>query len=164
MSTGELVAGLALGLSLILVVLAVWQGTRLGQLERQMHALRKGSGKSGPLSLIELIEAQGASIEAARADIEALKQSVETLERSVARSVQCVGLVRFNPFQDTGGDQSFALALLDAQGNGVVMSSLHSRTVTRFYAKAIKGGTSQLSLSAEEAQALQEAMGGASAK
>ena len=53
------------------------------------------------------------------------------------RAFQRVGLVRFNPFEDTGGNQSFALALLDAEGNGWVLSSLHARTGTRVYAKPI---------------------------
>jgi hypothetical protein len=66
--------------------------------------------------------------------------------------------VRFNPFADTGGDQSFALALLDAKGNGVVVSSLHTRTATRFYAKPVAGGASTLSLSDEEVRALKQAM------
>ena len=71
--------------------------------------------------------------------------------------MQFVGLVRFNPFDDTGGDQSFALALLDGRGDGVVISSLHGRTGTRFYAKPVKAGTSTLSLSDEEVQALKQA-------
>jgi hypothetical protein len=75
----------------------------------------------------------------------------------VTHSVQHVGLVRYNPFQDTGGDQSFALALLDKQGDGVVISSLHSRTMTRFYAKPIKGGVAVVSLSEEEVTAVQQA-------
>jgi hypothetical protein len=73
--------------------------------------------------------------------------------------VQHVGLVRYNPFQDTGGDQSFALALLDKQGDGVVISSLHSRTMTRFYAKPIKAGIAVVSLSEEEVKAVQQAFG-----
>lgn len=162
MSAGELVAALALILSLILGIVVIVQSLRLSRLEKQWRALRRGSGLSaGPVSLVELIEGQGANLEATRSDLEALKQAVGTIEGSVARSVQCVGLVRFNPFQDTGGDQSFALALLDRQGNGVVMSSLHSRTITRFYAKPVKGGTSHLPLSTEEVQAVQEAMGNA---
>jgi hypothetical protein len=72
--------------------------------------------------------------------------------------VQYIGLVRYNPFEDAGGDQSFALALLDRQGDGVVISSLHGRTATRFYAKSVKGGASPLSLSNEEAKALKQAM------
>jgi hypothetical protein len=85
--------------------------------------------------------------------------SVSALDAAVTGSVQNVGLVRFNPFQDTGGDQSFALALLDKKGDGVVISSLHSRTSTRMYARPIKGGAANSSLSGEEAQAVQQAMG-----
>ena len=73
--------------------------------------------------------------------------------------MQHVGLVRYNPFQDTGGDQSFAIALLDQHGDGVVFSSLHNRSLTRIYAKPVKGGASALSLSEEEVQAVQQALG-----
>ena len=69
------------------------------------------------------------------------------LEAAGRRAIQRVGLVRFNPFEDTGGNQSFALALTDATGNGFVVSSLHSRTGTRVYAKAITGGRSDGALS-----------------
>ena len=57
-----------------------------------------------------------------------------------ATAFQRVGLVRYNPFEETGGNQSFALALLDADGDGWVLSSLHARSGTRVYAKAITAG------------------------
>ena len=79
------------------------------------------------------------------------------LEESSPRAFQRVGLVRFNPFEDTGGNQSFALALLDADGNGWVLSSLHARTGTRIYAKAIHGGRSDGALSEEETTAIKQA-------
>ena len=66
--------------------------------------------------------------------------------------------MRFNPFEDTGGNQSFALAILDAQGSGIVVSSLHSRTGTRVYGKAITGGRAEAALSDEEAEALRLAL------
>ena len=53
------------------------------------------------------------------------------LEGVGRRSIQRVGIVRYNPFEDTGGNQSFALALTDAKGDGFVISSLHTRTGTR---------------------------------
>ena len=56
------------------------------------------------------------------------------------QAFQRVGLVRYNPFEETGGNQSFALALLDADGDGWVLSSLHARSGTRVYAKAITRG------------------------
>jgi hypothetical protein len=68
------------------------------------------------------------------------------------------GLVRFNPFAGTGGNQSFCLALLDGEDNGLVISSLHSREVTRIYAKPIKKGKSAgYQLSTEEIQAIKNA-------
>jgi len=67
--------------------------------------------------------------------------------------------VRFNPFEDVGGDQSFAIALLDQHGNGLVLSSLHNRAETRVYAKPIQAGRSEYTLSAEEQQALAQAYG-----
>ena len=76
------------------------------------------------------------------------------LERDLRRSYSRVGLVRFNPFEDTGGNQSFALALLDAAGNGFVISSLHARNMTRVYAKAVAAGKAEAALSAEETEAL----------
>ena len=60
--------------------------------------------------------------------------------RPSAAPFQRIGLVRFNPFEDTGGNQSFALALLDQAGDGFVVSSLHARAGTRVYGKAVAKG------------------------
>ena len=65
-------------------------------------------------------------------------------------------MVRFNPFEDTGGQQSFALAMLDARGSGVVISSLHSRQATRVYLKQITEGKSDTQLGNEEAEAIRQ--------
>ena len=79
------------------------------------------------------------------------------LEAAQRRAFQRVGLVRYNPFEETGGNQSFALALLDAAGDGWVLSSLHARAGTRVYAKAIKAGRADAGLSAEETAAIDQA-------
>ncbi len=79
------------------------------------------------------------------------------LEVAQQRAFQRVGLVRYNPFEETGGNQSFALVLLDATGDGWILSSLHARTGTRVYAKAIKSGRSDAGLSAEETAAIEQA-------
>ncbi len=81
------------------------------------------------------------------------------LERDLRRTFSRVGLVRYNPFEETGGNQSFALALLDVEGNGWVLSSLHARTGTRVYAKAIARGRSDTALSDEESEAIRKASG-----
>jgi hypothetical protein len=72
--------------------------------------------------------------------------------------LQRVGLVRYNPFEETGGNQSFALALLDAKGDGIVVSSLHARAGTRVYAKTVAGGQSEAALSDEESEAVRQAL------
>jgi hypothetical protein len=65
--------------------------------------------------------------------------------------------VRFNPFADKGGDQSFAVALLDDLGDGVVFTGLHSRTDVRVYCKPVVGGASTYPLTNEEAEAITRA-------
>jgi hypothetical protein len=67
-------------------------------------------------------------------------------------------LVRFNPFSDTGGEQSFVVSLLDGGGNGILLTSLHGRGVTRIYAKKVTAGKTDQELSHEERQALTEAL------
>ena len=76
---------------------------------------------------------------------------VTTLETKNIKNIQRVGMKRFNPFGDTGGNQSFSMALLDANNDGVVLSSLHGRSGTRIYAKPVKSGKQlEHELSSEE--------------
>ncbi|HHY61235.1 MAG TPA: DUF4446 family protein [Clostridia bacterium] len=89
--------------------------------------------------------------------IEALEQKTAGLEERLAQAIQKVGLVRYNAFQDVGSDQSFSLALLDSQDDGVVLTSLYGRDECRLFAKPVKKGQSRYKLSAEERLALDRA-------
>lgn len=81
--------------------------------------------------------------------------SIKDLHKKNQSNLQKIGFMRFNPFADTGGNQSFVLTLLDEKHNGIVLSSLHSRENTRIYAKKINQGQSpDQSLSKEEEQLL----------
>ena len=91
--------------------------------------------------------------------VDLLDVRATTLEREGRKAFQRLGVVRYNPFDDTGGNQSFVVALLDADGDGVLLTSLHSRQATRLYAKPVRGGRSDASLSAEEVEALGIALG-----
>ena len=91
--------------------------------------------------------------------VDSVAGRLPVVEEQGKRAVQHVGIVRFNPFEDTGGNQSFALALLDSQRDGFVVSSLHSRQNTRIYLKAITAGRSETALSDEESEALRKAGG-----
>jgi len=91
-------------------------------------------------------------------EISAINKAVAKLKLDLNLSLQKIGFVRFNPFSQTGGDQSFSLALLDNRNNGIVFSSLHSRENTRLYAKTVKNGKSEdYELSKEELKAIQYA-------
>jgi hypothetical protein len=79
------------------------------------------------------------------------KNEIHKLKTDSQAHVQHVNLKRFNPFGDTGGDQSFILGILDGNMDGVVITSLHSRENTRFYVKSVEGGVgTDHPLSAEE--------------
>ncbi|HEY3523227.1 MAG TPA: DUF4446 family protein [Candidatus Limnocylindrales bacterium] len=148
------VGGLAIVVAvLVLALLALT--IRLRRLSRRLDRLT--AGESGR-SLEAVIEAQLATVARASRQVEELGSRSTTLEATTRRSLQRIGLVRYNPFEDTGGNQSFALALLDAEGNGFVVSSLHARAVTRVYAKAVTAGQGDGALSNEEADAVRRAL------
>ena len=86
--------------------------------------------------------------------VESVDQLAHRLEKAAFFSLQHLGVVRYNPFSGTGGDQSFAIALVDGHGNGVVVSSLHARDLTRVYAKPLQKWESAYSLTDEEKQAI----------
>lgn len=90
-------------------------------------------------------------------EVEKISQSLEDLKKQGNFSIQKVGIVRYNPFSNVGGDQSFSVALLDGDNNGVVITSLFSRDGNRVYGKALKSGASEYSLSKEEKQAIEKA-------
>jgi hypothetical protein len=77
--------------------------------------------------------------------------------RTAGVALSHIGMVRFDAFEDAGGAQSFALALIDDDGDGIVLTSLHSRSATRLYLKGVRRGVSDLPLSAEEMRALTNA-------
>jgi hypothetical protein len=125
------------------------------RLRRRLDGLTRGAEGKG---LDAVLDAHVDKVYAVARELDELSARAAILEAAGRRAIQRVGLVRYNPFEDTGGNQSFALALTDAAGNGLVLSSLHSRTGTRIYAKAIAGGRSDGALSAEEAEALRVAL------
>ena len=91
-------------------------------------------------------------------DIDYLKAYCDKIQKEGLLHIQKIGLLRFNPFRDTGGDQSFILCLLDSNDTGVIISGLYSRSGTRWYAKrVVKGKGLEHELSEEEKAALKMA-------
>jgi hypothetical protein len=83
---------------------------------------------------------------------------IKSLEDICEITIQKTGIIRFNPFNEMGGNQSFVIALLDNKNNGFVISSLFVKEGNRVYAKAIKGGKSDHLLSNEEVEAINKAI------
>jgi hypothetical protein len=150
---------LTIGLGVVtglLVLLVGWLLLRTGRLGRRLDALTRGAAGD---SLESTLSRHLDRIDEVVTAIDQLEARAAVMEGLQRRSFQRVGLVRYNPFEDTGGNQSFAIALLDQVGDGFVVSSLHARTGTRVYAKAVAGGRAESQVSAEEQEALRLAMG-----
>lgn len=124
-------------------------------IDARLAGLTRGSGGH---DLEAVLDAHLDKVFAVARELDEIAARTAVLEAAQKRSFQRVGLVRFNPFEETGGNQSFVLALLDARGDGWVLSSLHARSGTRVYAKGIKAGRGDAALSDEEAAAIRQAM------
>lgn len=90
-------------------------------------------------------------------EIKKLSVRLEKFEKAEPCFFQKLGLVRFNPFKEMGGDQSFSLALLDKENSGFIITSLNSRQGNRIFAKPLDKGSSSYQLSEEEKQAIEQA-------
>ena len=88
-----------------------------------------------------------------------VSEELSVVREMAESSIQKVGVIRFNPFKGVGGDQSFAIALLDSKNNGFVISSIYMREGGRTYTKPIKNGKSEYTLSEEEEGAIKKAIG-----
>lgn len=119
------------------------------------NKLAEGVGKEGLRGLLEeLIRGNNEN----KKDIENLTRYCDRIEKEGHFHIQKVGLLRFNPFKDTGGDQSFILSLVDSNDTGVIISGLYSRSGLRWYAKKVINGVgAEHELSADEKKALKEA-------
>jgi hypothetical protein len=151
--------GLYLWLIVFLLVLLslLWLAMlqrRLSELRRRYAALLTGA--SGE-DLGVLLTTYGEQTRQVASIAEQLTTSAERMEVKLTRSLQRLGLVRFNAFEGLGGEQSFALALLDDEGAGVVLSSLQGRGESRLYAKPVEKWDSTYTLSVEEKEAIGQA-------
>ncbi len=121
------------------------------------NKLTKGASEKTLTSILENILKDG---QVAKKDIDYLKSWCDKIEKEGRFHIQKTGLLRFNPFKDTGGDQSFILTLVDGNDTGVIISGLYSRSGTRWYAKKIINGKAlEHELSDEEKKALKETRG-----
>jgi len=142
------------GQEYILLVLAFWVllltlgfGWVLNYFRRLFKDVKKEN-------LIKILEGVLAKQENVSKSLVEVQKQISDFESKGQLHIQKVGVVRFNPFKEMGGDHSFSLALLDGKDMGFVITGLHTRERTRVYLKSIKKGKSDLELSIEEKKAL----------
>jgi hypothetical protein len=151
MSTTQLIL---IVLTVVALALSVWSAATTWSLNRLRRTFFKSRGGA---DLENILEALTNDLASTRAEQLELQASLAKLYEAFGFAVQKIGMVRFNPFEDGGGNFSFALALLDGHNNGVVITSMHGRQQNRIYSKYILAGKSEAQLTAEEQQAILQA-------
>jgi hypothetical protein len=142
---------------IILAVFGIWLiaiSVVLYRIFALFNKLTKGVEVTDLKKVLEKVLAQGAKNEK---DINDLVKRVNAQEEDGRLHVQKIGLVRFNPFKELGGDHSFCLSALDGEDSGIIITSLHTRDRTRVYMKRVLKGKSDTELSEEEKKALSKA-------
>ncbi|MCX6703860.1 MAG: DUF4446 family protein [Candidatus Woesebacteria bacterium] len=141
----------------ILIFFGVWLLTLSFFLCRFLalfNKLTKGVEVTDLKKVLEKILARG---EANTDEIKILGKRADIIEEDGKFHIQKIGLIRFNPFKELGGDHSFSMAILDSHDSGIIITSLHTRDRTRVYMKDVKKGKSGFELSSEEKKALTNA-------
>jgi hypothetical protein len=146
--------GLA-GLSLILLVCNVSLFCKFKALTRRRNA-KLEDGRVG--DIIDCLTEQYANLEKLRNELAGIGKNQHEHAKLLANCLKNVGVVRFDAFEDVGGEQSFAAALVDSDRTGIILSGLFGRQDSRLYAKGIVNGEADRALSDEEHRALEKAV------
>jgi len=145
----SIVAIAAAGVAVFALAFSLRSAARVRKLRRALRVIQAGQG-GGDVTLEDAED-----VVRRLADV---GKRVDDLEVVARLAVQHVGLVRFDAFEDMGGHLSFAAAMLDAGGDGFVLTSINGRQETRIYAKPIERGASRYHLSEEEQEAIRRAI------
>ncbi len=137
----------------------IWAGGLSFLIWQQNKFLRSVFPKNGERDIRKKFEEILGSILGFEERLADLEKKINELGIDGLKHIQKVELMRFNPYDDTGGDQSFAVALLDRNGTGVVVTSLHARSGTRVFAKGvIEGKPDKYQFSEEEKKIIKKVL------
>lgn len=139
---------------IFLSILAVWLlvvSLILYRIFALFNKLTKGVSETDLKKVLENVISKE---EANEINIDKIEKRIAWLEQDGKEHVQKIGLTRFNPFKELGGDHSFSLAILNAEDSGIIVTGLHTRDRTRVYMKEIKNAKSNFELSDDEVKAL----------
>lgn len=145
-------------LPVILIALLLWLSGLTFVFYRLLSHYRKVAKKAHEGDLVKALENLFAKEESNSLEVKRLREEVIEIKKDAVYSVQKIGITRFNPFGETGGDQSFSVCLLNGNDDGFILTALHTRDRTRVYTKSIVGGESKTELSHEEQKVLKNAL------
>jgi hypothetical protein len=141
-------------LAIILVASIVVFAVLISRLHKKLRAFMAGKDAASLEATLQWLTEKSASVDGTLA---AHKEALEMIDARVKRSIRGYSLVRYNAYDDAGGEQSFASGLLDEHGDGYILSVLTNRNHVGVYAKRINRGTPESTLTAEESDALKQA-------
>jgi hypothetical protein len=151
--TTQLLAVIGAAGGVLALLLAVFAHLRFRGLRREYSVLLEDAGDGGG-TLLSVLRSQAGDVARLRQEVNAAEHHLDTARADLADAIRHVSVVRYDAFADMGGRLSFSAALLDDAGDGIVLTSINGRTETRSYAKGVKGGGSEHTLSPEEEQAI----------
>jgi len=140
---------------LLALIIFISINIKLARMNKRYNTMMKGMEG---VNLEQLLLNHIADVKETVNKVDRLSADCKTMEMKSKKAIQKFGVVRFNAFEDMGSDLSFAIALLDCQNDGMVVSSIYSRSESRMYAKPILSGASSYLLTDEEKQALNQAI------
>ena len=126
--------------NILLAIIIIWLALLNIYLFLTVRGFKRITHGAKDLNLEQILDQLLSKIDLSEKRISQLTEEVAKLEMANRLNIQKHALIRFNPFEDTGGDQSFVAAFLDGENNGIVISSLHTRSGTRVYAKSVTTG------------------------
>lgn len=156
-NSNYIIMGLSLITAIMLLVI-IYQGASISGLKKRYNTMMMGekTGASFEKMMLDHIE----EVRRVAAENETIKEKAKDMDALLQLAVTKVGVVRFRAFEDMGSDLSYAVALLDAGNDGVILSSIFGREDSRSYVKPIEHGKSSYTLTKEEEEAMRKAING----
>ena len=146
--------GIVVGLAGVGIALYIW--VKLSRLQRSYDLLAVREGRESILDVLARTREEVAELSDG---VTETRRDLSATRRDLAQALRHVAVVRYDAFGDLGGRYSFTAALIDDNGDGLVITSIHGRTETRAYLKGVRNGSSDIDLSPEEQQAVKLARG-----
>lgn len=146
-------------LTFLIVFVIIWLAVITGIIAFAFVTYRKLTADIDKKDFASVLAKIKESLKDIDQDVASVESAIQQLQIKIKPHIQKLGFVRYNPFGDTGGDQSFCICLLDQNDNGIMITSLHTRNQTRLYAKQVSAGKNQegFEFSKEEALCIKTA-------